>query len=221
MRPTTYYGPESGAGLSLRYGSGGAKRVGVIGLGVGTLAAYGNADDWFRFYEINPQVITLANSEFFYLRETAAKVDIAPGDARLSLEREPPQIFDVLLVDAFSGDAIPVHLLTEEAFALYLRHLRPNGILAFHVSNQYLNLAPVVRQLAAHYGYPAVLVHSPKEGSQLLSSATWVLTTRNHEFLTRSEIANATEPIPPQPGLRIWTDDYNNLLQVIRWIPGS
>ncbi len=217
MAPTSYYGPLSGAGLTLRYATAGPKRVGLIGLGAGTLSAYGQPGDQFRFYEINPQVIELANSQFFYLRGTAAQVAITLGDARLSLEHEAPQGFDVLIVDAFSGDAIPIHLLTGEAFALYLRHLKPAGVLAIHVSNQYLDLAPVVQQLASFYDYPAVMVHSSKDETQFLSAATWVLVTRNRQFLERSEIANASEPIPPRPGLRMWTDDYNNLFQVIRW----
>ena len=139
------------------------------------------------------------------------------GDARLSLEREPAQDFDVLVVDAFSGDAIPVHLITKEAFALYFKHLKPSGVLAIHISNQYLDLAPVVQGLASFFEYPAVLIHSAKDEKQLLSAATWVLITRNRDFLAKPEVADASEPIPPRPQLRLWTDDYNNLLQVIRW----
>ena len=120
MWPTTYYGEPSGAGLALRFCCDGPKNVGVIGLGAGTLSAYGQPGDRIHFYEINPQVISLAQSEFAFLRESRAKVDVALGDARLTLEAEPPQAFDVLVIDAFSGDAIPVHLLTKEAFALYL-----------------------------------------------------------------------------------------------------
>ncbi len=221
MWPTTYYGEPSGAGLTLRFCCDGPKHVGVVGLGAGTLSAYGQPGDQFRFYEINSQVIALAEEQFAFLRETRAKVDIELGDARLSLEAEPGQAFDVLVLDAFSGDAIPVHLLTREAFALYLRHLKPAGIIAVHVSNQYLDLTPVVAQLASFYGYTAVAIRSPKDPDRELSSATWVLVTRNRDFLGRSEIVNAAEPIPPRPGLRMWTDDYNNLLQVMRWMPGN
>jgi SAM-dependent methyltransferase len=219
--PTSYYGPGSGVGLALRDSGDGPKRVGVIGLGAGTVSAYGRPGDQYHFYEINPQVITLARSQFFFLRDTSAKVEVTPGDARLSLEREPPQEFDVLAVDAFSGDAIPVHLLTQEAFALYLHHLKPDGILAIHVSNQYLDLAPVVSQLASFYGLPAVQIVNKKDPAQAISQATWVLVTRNRYFLARPEVADAIRPIPPRPGLRLWTDDYNNLLQVIRWLPGG
>lgn len=221
MAPTSYYGPASGAGLALRYSLEWLRRVGIIGLGAGTLGAYSQPGDEFHFYEINPQVISLADSEFSFLRgsrESGARVEVTPGDARLSLDAEAPQQFDVLVVDAFSGDAIPVHLLTREAFAVYLRHLKPDGILAVHVSNQYLDLAPVTRQLASFYGYPAVLIHSAKDEQQLISAASWVLMTHNRDFLGRPEIANAIEPIPPRPGLRLWTDDYNSLLEIIRWI---
>jgi hypothetical protein len=219
MWPTTYYGEPSGAGLALRFCCDGPKHVGVVGLGAGTLSAYGRPGDRFSFYEINPQVVALAQNEFAFLRESPAKVDVRLGDARLTLEAEPPQAFDVLALDAFSGDAIPVHLLTKEAFALYLRHLQPSGIIAVHVSNQYLDLTPVVAQLASFYGYTAVQIRSAKDPDRELSSATWVLVTRNRDFLGRSEIANVAEPIPPKPGLRMWTDDYNNLLQVMRWMP--
>src|SRR2546428_10045954 len=134
------------------------KRAGVIGLGAGTLAAYGQPGDIFRFYEINPLVVPIAQTSFTYLRETPAKVDIVLGDARLSLENDPPQQFDVLAVDAFSGDAIPVHLLTREPVALYLRHLKPAGILAIHTSNTYLRLAPIVQLLARDAGCSARLI---------------------------------------------------------------
>ncbi|MGH9558472.1 MAG: spermidine synthase [Bryobacteraceae bacterium] len=214
--PTTYYGPNSGAGLALRFCCNGPRRVGAIGLGAGTLSAYGRAGDQFRFYEINPRMIAIAHSEFSYLRDSPAHIDVVEGDARLSLDREPPQSFDVIAVDAFSGDAIPVHLLTREAFALYLRHLNPEGIIAVHVSNQFLDLRPVVGQLAADSGLSAVVIQSRKDPSADLAAATWVLATRNREFLSRPEIARTAQPVPIQAGLRMWTDDYNNLFQVLR-----
>ena len=217
--PTTYYGPPSGVGLALRFCCDGPKRVGVVGLGAGTVSAYGQPGDRFHFYEINPAVVELAKTEFSYLRDTPATADVALGDARLTLEREPPQNLDVLVLDAFSGDAIPVHLLTREAFALYLRHLKPEGIIAVHVSNQYLDLTPVVGQLADFYGLTAIVVHSDKDPERELSSATWVLLTRSRDFLGRAEVVAAASPVPPHSALRLWTDDYNNLLQVIRWVP--
>jgi hypothetical protein len=213
--PTTYYGHPSGIGLALANCCAREKRVGVIGLGAGTLAAYGAPGDEFRFYEINPQVISIAESQFRFLRDSKAKIEIAPGDARLWLEREPPRHFNILVVDAFSGDAIPVHLLTKEAFAVYLTHLDPGGLIAFHVSNQFLDLAPAVRRLAAEYGFAAARIQSDADSDRGLSSATWVLVTRDREFLARPEIARVTFPIS-KPDVRLWTDDYDNLLQLIR-----
>ncbi len=216
MQPTTYYGPDSGAGLALRFCCGGPRRVGVIGLGAGTLAAYGRLGDSFRFYEINPQVIQLARSSFTFLSDSPAHIDVVLGDARLSLEREPSQQFDVLAVDAFSGDAIPVHLLTREALALYLGHLKPNGILAIHTSNTYLELAPVVKQLADAAGYPARLISSEEDDDNLISNADWVVVTRNEPFLARPELHEDEEPITIPSGLRPWTDDYNNLFRILK-----
>jgi SAM-dependent methyltransferase len=214
--PTTYYGRRSGAGLALRFCCDGPKRVGVIGLGTGTLAAYGKPGDSFRFYEINPQVVAVANGWFTFLKQSPAKTEIILGDARLSLEREPSQQFDVLAVDAFSGDSIPVHLLTKEAFAVYFRHLKPGGILAVHTSNTYLKLAPVVKLLAEDADYATRLISSDEETSMMVSSADWVLVTRNKEFLNKPETFADSENITVPPHLRIWTDDYNNLFDILR-----
>jgi spermidine synthase len=214
--PTTYFGPQSGAGLALRFCCDGPKRVGIIGLGAGTLAAYGKPGDAFQFYEINPQVISLAKSHFTFLSDSKAAITIVTGDARLSLEREATQPYDVFIADAFSGDAIPVHLLTQQAFALYLRHLKPSGILAVHLSNQYLDLAPVVAQLASVYGLTARLIHSTKDDAHLYAEADWVVMTFHTAFFARPEIVSTTKIIEPRPGLRLWTDDYNNLLQVLK-----
>jgi SAM-dependent methyltransferase len=215
-QPTTYYGPDSGVGLALRFCCEGPRRVGVIGLGAGTLATYGKTGDSFRFYEINPQVIQLARSSFTFLSDSPARIEIVLGDARLSLEREPPQQFDVLAVDAFSGDAIPVHLLTREAVALFLRHLKPEGILAIHTSNTYLELAPVVKQLADAAGYPSRLIASEEDDDNLISNADWVLVTRNEAFLARAELHQDEETVTIPPGLRPWTDDYNNLFRILK-----
>jgi SAM-dependent methyltransferase len=217
--PTTYYGRESGIGLALAACcGGGARNVGVIGLGTGTLAAYGNAGDRFRFYEIDPAVLKLARSSFRFLAESRAGTSFALGDARLTLEREQPQNFDVLAIDAFSGDAIPVHLLTSEAFALYRRHLKPSGILAVHVSNQYLDLAPVVAQAAAGIGMRAVAIANDADPSREIAAATWVLASCDPDFFARGEIAKVSRPVAARAGLRPWTDDYNDLFEAIRWL---
>jgi hypothetical protein len=215
--PTTYYATDSGIGLALRFCCDGRTRnIGVIGLGAGTLAAYGHIGDRIRFYEINPLVQPIAENLFTYLRDSAAQITIADGDARTSLTREAPQHFDVLAVDAFSGDAIPLHLLTTEAIALYKKHLAPDGILAFHVSNQYLNLAPEIAQLAIAGHMQSRLVESA--GDDLMGSyrATWVLLTNGSDFFTRPGIAAVSTETPTTPRLRPWTDDYSSLLPIVQ-----
>lgn len=215
--PTSYYSRDSGVGLALDLCCGlRARRVGLIGLGAGTLAAYGRSGDVFRFYEINPLVEPIARTFFTYLHDSAAAIQVVPGDARVSLAGEPPQGYDVLVVDAFSGDAIPVHLLTREAFELYQRHLRPDGILAVHISNRYLDLAPVVEQQAQHAGLNAVLVVTEDDDDKGSYGSSWVLVTANREFLSRKEIKDAVQAFDPAPPLRLWTDDYNSLLPLIK-----
>ena len=215
-RPTTYYGPDSGIGIVLRECVASPKRVGIIGLGVGTIAAYGESGDTFRFYEINQQVKEIAGTLFSYLRESKAKTDIVLGDARLSLERERGQAFDVLAVDAFAGDAVPVHLITREALALYRQHLSADGVVAFHVSNDYLNLASVVKRLAEDAGYSAVLVGNHENEEELVLPADWVLVTRNKAVIDNPSIKVHVVPFAARPDARLWTDDYNNLLQILK-----
>jgi spermidine synthase len=214
--PTTYYSRNSGVGLALDLCcKGRSRRVADIGLGTGTLAAYGEPGDVFRFYEIDPRVEIIAKNVFTYLRESRATIEIAHGDARLSMEAEPPENYDVIAVDAFSGDAIPVHLLTAEAIKLYQRHLAPGGIIAFHISNNYLSLAPVVQEEADHAGLQAVMVSTEDDDDTGAFSSDWVLVTANEKFLELPEIANASEKIEPKPGLRLWTDDYSSLLAIL------
>lgn len=213
--PTTYYGTSSGIGIALHEAPAAPRRIGLIGLGAGTLAAYGRQGDVYRFYEINPQVIAIARSEFSFLDDTPAQVETVPGDARLALEREPPQGFDVLAVDAFSGDAIPVHLITREAMDTYLRHMKPDGVIAFHVTNRFLSLAPVVQRLARDRGLPAVLIRD--DGERTTAHYTdWVLVARNPAVLRRPAILGASSPIAPIAGLGVWTDDFNNLFDVLK-----
>ncbi len=215
--PTSYYAHESGVGLAIdNCCIGRPRRIGVIGLGSGTIAAYGQKGDVIRFYDINPQVEPIARNVFSYIRESGAKIDVVRGDARLSLAAEPPQHYDVLVVDAFSGDAIPVHLLTAEAIQLYLRHLNPGGILAVHVSNLFLNLPPVVQEEAEHAGLHSLLVSSPDDDDVGAYSSDWVLVTADQDFLARKEIAEAGAPINQIASLRLWTDDYNSLLPLLK-----
>lgn len=215
----TYYRTTSGIGRALRALRRTEARVGVVGLGVGTLAAYGRPGDVYRFYEINPEVVRIAREEFTYLRDSLAKIEIVPGDARVSLEREPDQQFDVLVVDAFSGDAVPVHLLTSEALAMYRRHVRPGGVIAFHVSNQFLDLALVVKRLADAHGMEAAYVIEDARNNGGFDSH-WVLLSRDRHFLDRPEIRTATSPLHAPSDLRLWTDGYSNLIQVWKQ-PGS
>ncbi|MGH9633653.1 MAG: fused MFS/spermidine synthase [Candidatus Angelobacter sp.] len=214
--PTTYYSHDSGVGLALdNCCKGRARRVADVGLGTGTLAAYGEPGDVFRFYEIDPRVEVIAKNVFTYLRESRAKIEIVHGDARLSMEAEPPENYDVIAVDAFSGDAIPVHLLTAEALKLYQRHLAPGGIIAFHISNTYLRLGPVVQEQADHAGLHAVLVTTEDNDDTGAFSSDWVLVTANEKFLALPEIADASAKIEPNPALRFWTDDYSSLLPIL------
>src|SRR5713226_9320572 len=180
LLPTTYYGPDSGVGLALAHCCPNAKRVGAIGLGAGTIAAYGRTSDYFRFYEINPQIVAIARSSFSYLRDSPARIDVVLGDERLSLQKEPPQQFDVLAVDAFSGDAIPVHLLAADA------------------------------------GCAARLIVSNENHRKLIDSSDWVMVTHNRHFLDSIDTTVLIEPISVPPNLRVWTDDFNNLFQILR-----
>jgi len=209
---TTYYKTSSGIGKAILAHEGLPIKVGVIGLGTGTLAAYGDPDDTYRFYDINPAVPRIAREHFTYLGDSAAKIEIVLGDARLNLEREPVQGFDVLAVDAFSGDSIPVHLITLEAVGVYLRHMTPRGVIAFHVSNRFLDLKPVLLAIAERHGLEYAFVHETSDDGSTTSD--WILLTRHKPLILRQEIVAATEPVAPQPGWRLWTDAYNNILQV-------
>ncbi len=209
---TTYYKTTSGIGKAILAHEGLPIKVGVIGLGAGTLATYGDADDTYRFYDINPAVPRIAREQFTYLADSAAKIEIVLGDARLNLEREPIQGFDVLAVDAFSGDSIPVHLITLEAVGAYLRHMQPRGVIAFHVSNRFLDLKPVLLAIAERHGLEYAFVH--ETGDDGSTTSDWILLTRHKPFILRPEIVASTEPVAPQPGWRLWTDAYNNILQV-------
>jgi len=216
-RPTEYYGAASGVGLALTLlqSRPGPHRIGVIGLGAGTLAAYGRHGDVVRFYDINPAVLDIATHEFTYVRDSPATIEVALGDARLSLEREPPQRFDLLAVDAFSGDAIPVHLLTREAIGIYLRHLNPDGVLAIHTSNRYVNLPPVVERLSEIAGLSARLIEDDSDDT-FDTPSSWVLVARNAEYFKETSLASAAEPVE-RIVARPWTDDFSDLLKFVRW----
>ncbi len=214
--PTTYYSRKSGIGLAiLDAGRRGPLRVGVVGLGTGTLASYGRPGDVYRFYDINPQVVALARSEFSFLKDSHARVDVALGDARLSLEREQQQNFDILALDAFSSDAIPVHLLTREAFDAYLRHLKPGGVLAVHISNRYLDLAPVVLQAARQHALEARLVTNEDDDDAGVYTSSWVLLSASPAVFEREPLAAVAEEIEVERPVSLWTDDYSNLYRIL------
>jgi spermidine synthase len=180
------------------------------------LAAYGEASDRFRFYEINPLVVPAARNLFTYLGDSPAAISVVEGDGRASLSREAPQGFDVLVVDAFSGDAIPLHLLTREAMEVYRRQLAPGGVIAFHVSNSYLELAPEIARLADAEGMQARVVENVAVPAEDVYRATWVLVSPDAEFFEKPGVEGATAEITRRPGLRVWTDDYSSLLPVMR-----
>ncbi len=211
--PTTYYGSSGGAGIAIAASrDGDGQRVGVIGLGAGTMAAYCRPGDVYRFYEINPLVNEFADKHFTFLRDCPAARQFALGDARLVLEAEAPQQFDLLAVDAFSGDAVPVHLLTTEAFRTYFRHLKPDGVLAIHVSNRYLNLAQVAKGAADAFHRAAYLSENQSDPDRSVTASTWVLIGQRERL---ARFASLRE-MPPAPGFRPWTDDYSSLLGIMK-----
>lgn len=225
QQPTGYYSKNSGGGLAILNHPARERnmRVGVLGLGIGSLAVYGRAGDVYRFYEINPQVVDLAWGEggyFSYLSDTPALIEVVLGDARLSLERElargERQNYDVLVLDVFSSDSIPVHLLNREAFALYLQHLAPEGILAVHISNRHLDLLPVVWALGEYFGLERVFISAPGDYEQTFPSL-WVLLSPDSDILSLPAIRRYATPVEERRlGLRLWTDDYSNLFQLLK-----
>ena len=244
--PTTYYGPETGIGVAINYHPARADpdrqfRIGVVGLGVGTLAAYANtridaeqvdqsyvvrreggiADD-IRFYELNPLVVQWARERFSFLADAisrGADIQVFPGDARIVLERQlssgEGQRFDILAIDAFSCDAIPIHLLTQESFQTYFRHLQPDGILALHVTNRYVDLIPIVARLAEAVGMHAIYIENYSSDSRFVDSTDWVLLTNNQAFLHTEAVHQDEEPMPtPGP---LWTDDFSSIFEVVEF----
>jgi hypothetical protein len=213
---TTYYSPESGVGRAIEfYAERPRMHVGVVGLGVGTLAAYPRAGQRMRCYEINPEVVRMAKSYFTFLKDCRGELEIVLGDARLSLEQEPSQQFDLLVLDAFSGDAVPSHLLTREAMEIYLRHLAPGGTIAVHITNTYLDLAPVVRGLAAEFAFKRARIETPYDPVRQLYRADWMLLTRNDQLL--AEVAPyGIAGEPRQMHRLLWTDSHSNLFHILK-----
>jgi len=221
---TGYYGPHSGANIAIRNWPQHPMRVGLVGMGVGTLAALAQSGDVYRFYDINPDVYKMSTGPhpyFTFLRDSAGRMEVVQGDARLSLEQEAGRgdygNFDVLVLDAFSGDAIPMHLLTHEAFSLYARHLRgPASVIAVHISNLTIDLRPVIAGIARDFGFHALRFNAPLLAGPL-SQSDWILLSRDPATLTGNEMAQQSEPFPAGTRPIFWTDDYCDLLHLIRW----
>jgi len=196
----------------------GGRRIAVVGLGAGAMAALGERGDLMRFYEINPQIERIARTQFTFLSDTKAQAETVMGDARLSMEREQPQNYDIIVLDAFSGDAVPTHLLTREAFAVYARYLKSGGVIAVNVTNRYLELHPIVRRLGEDAGLRAVLIQTVSRDLGMNTAAHWVILTANDSILSQPQIAGASVPLTGDDlsTVRLWTDDYCSLLQALR-----
>jgi hypothetical protein len=215
--PVTYFCPDSGIGRAMRASERAPRRIGILGLGCGTLAAYGRPGDTLRIYEINSQVLDIARRDFTYLRDTAAQVEVAMGDGRLVLESEPPQHFDVLVMDAFSGDSVPVHLITREAFQMYFRHLKPNGILAVNITNKYLDLRPVMERAADALGKIALVYrYEPPDDNFLCFSCTWALIMSRATAAAHPDLSGHGVELHPDRPFRIWTDDFSNMYSILK-----
>ena len=230
QRPLSYYRPTTGVALAIEHflpadpnrsaSQLQQRQLGLVGLGAGALAAYGRPGDSIYFYEINPAVIAAATQHFSYIADSAAEVEIYAGDARLVLaeqwQQQGSKQFDILVLDAFSSDAIPMHLLTAEAMQLYWQHLLPDGVLAVHISNNYLDLSSVLRNQAAALGLTALFIPTPADAENP-AATEWVLLSRNQRFLTQPVLSEAVRPWPRllKPEVQ-WTDQHSNLLRVLK-----
>ena len=215
--PVTYFCPLSGVGRAMKATEGKPRKIGIIGLGCGTLAAYGRAGDVMRIYEINPLVLDLARTEFTYLADTPAVIQPALGDGRLVLESEPDQQFDLLVMDAFSGDSVPVHLITREAFRLYFRHLKPDGILVVNISNKYLDLEPVMERAANDFQKTGLVYHwEPDEEDFLCFSCSWSLIMSKEAAAAHPELVKEGTVMAQERPFRVWTDDFSNMYSILK-----
>ena len=215
--PITYFCPDSGIGRAMRAQEGAPRRIGILGLGCGTLAAYGRLGDTLHIYEINPLVLQLAYSQFTYLSDTPAKVEVSLGDGRLQLEAQPPQQFDMLVMDAFSGDSVPVHLLTREAFRLYFGHLKSDGILAVNITNSFLDLEPVIERAATDFGKLSYSYRwDPPDDDEICFSCSWALVMSPQTLAKHPELSGRAKRLDPHPNFREWTDDFSNMYRVLK-----
>ena len=214
MQPISYFGPASGIARALDFYGERPRRVGIVGLGVGSFTAWGRAGDYFRIYELDPDVVKIAREQFWYLSESKATIEVVTGDGRLNLERDAPQRFDLLSVDAFSSGSIPIHLLTREALQAYRRHLAPGGVIVYNVTNRFVKLAPLLKLVAEAEGMKVLLI-SDDPSDERYSGTEYVLVTENPILLADKRFTDA-ETIEPIPGLAPWTDSFNNLYRVVK-----
>jgi SAM-dependent methyltransferase len=214
MQPISYFGPGSGIARALEFYGERPRRVGVVGLGVGVFMAWGRPGDFFRIYELDPDVVRIAREQFWYLSHSKAKIEVVTGDGRLNLERDPPQHFDLLSLDAFSSGSVPIHLLTREALRTYRRHLAPGGVIVYNVTNRFVKLAPLLKLVAEAEGMQALLISDDPQEDRY-SGTEYVLITENPILLADKRFADA-EDIEPIPGLAPWTDSFNNLYRVVK-----
>jgi hypothetical protein len=219
--PTSYFGIGSGINRAIRAkGDKGPIRIGVLGLGAGVTASLARPGDTLHYYEINPLIPQVANNQFTFYPSCPADKDIYMGDGRLVLERRPSENLDVLTLDAFSSDAIPMHLLTREAYQIYLRHLKPDGILIFHISSRYLNLEPVVSTGAREVGFSGVTVADDGDTENYYVSSTWMVLSRDPGFFNHRNFQDqSVRPMDAPPGFRAWTDDYSNIVRITNGLP--
>ena len=210
----SYFGPGSGIAKALAFYDQGPRRIGIIGLGVGSFTAWAREGDYVRIYELDPDVVRIAREQFWYLNDSKAKIDVVTGDGRLNIERDPPQNFDLISIDAFSSDAIPVHLLTREALRAYRRHLKPGGVIVYNITNRFVNLAPQLKLVAEAEGLKILQIDDDPSDDKY-SGTSYALVTDNPALLADKRFADAEE-IAPIPGLGVWTDAFNNLFKVVR-----
>jgi spermidine synthase len=225
QEPLTYYHRDGPLGqiFATLFPGDTNRRVAIVGLGAGTIACYGRPNESWTYYEIDPLIMRIASDTtlFTYLRDCPPHKRIVLGDARLSLAAAPDSSYDLILLDAFSSDAIPVHLMTREALAMYMRKLAPGGSIAFHISNRYLHLEPVVSELARDARLPGAvgedesLTDEQKDDQKSLSH--WVLLSRRAADHAAIERLPGWAPLAPRGNTRLWTDDFSDILSVIHF----
>jgi SAM-dependent methyltransferase len=215
--PTSYFGNTSGINRAIRAkGEKGPIRIGILGLGAGVTATLARKEDTLHYYELNPTIFDIAQTRFDFWKACPADKKIFFGDGRLTLESLPDEQLDFLAMDAFTSDAVPMHLLTEEAFKIYARHLKPDGVIAINISNRYLDLRNVVSASAKANGFSSIMIYDEGTSEPYYVSNTWTLFNRDKNFFSHSNFYGPeTTELIPDKGFRGWTDDYSNILNIL------